>query len=332
VVELPKMSLLYTILTSFLWLWLAGAASAVIIDSDDGTGNTTAPSPDPGWSYVGTRGSLTAVYLGDGWVLTANHVGAGDVTLRGVVYPYVPGTAVRLRNGDGSGADLLVFAIAPYPVMPLLPIATTGPPLGADLILIGNGRNRGAPTSWDANGPPPPGPIFGYEWAVGRSLRWGTNHVEQYPESLVLGTWSFSSFFDPGVSDDEGQAATGDSGGAAFAFEGSEWKLAGLMYGIGTYVGQPAESSLYQQITYAADLALYRDEILDVVGLPEPTGGVPAGVMLILALQRRRARRGTGAHMVGSLPGERRFLQRTVAASTQEAGASGTAVRCGPLR
>ena len=111
----------------------------MIIDSSDGTGNTAAPSPDPGWSYVGTRGSLTAVYLGDGWVLTANHVGAGDVTLGGVVYPYVPGTAVRLRNGPGSFADLLVFAIAPYPVMPLLPIATTKPQLGTDLILIGNG-------------------------------------------------------------------------------------------------------------------------------------------------------------------------------------------------
>ena len=75
------MSFACTILASLLSLWLTGAASAVIIDSSDGTGNTAAPSPDPGWSYVGTRGGLTAVYLGDGWVLTANHVGAGDVTL-----------------------------------------------------------------------------------------------------------------------------------------------------------------------------------------------------------------------------------------------------------
>jgi hypothetical protein len=289
------MNLVYTILASFLSLWLTGTAYAVIIDSVDGTGNTAAPSPDPGWSYVGTQGGLTAVYLGDGWVLTANHVGAGDVTLLGAVYPYVPGTAVRLSNADESFADLLVFAIAPYPVMPLLPIATTGPPLGTDLILIGNGRNRGAATSWDSNGPPPPGPIFGYEWASGHSLRWGANHVEDYPEELVLGTWSFASFFDEGVSLDEGQAATGDSGGAAFALDGSEWKLAGLIYAIGIYTGQPTGTSLYGQRTYSADLSYYRDEILDVVGLPEPTGGVPAGVMLIFALQRRRARRGINA-------------------------------------
>jgi hypothetical protein len=289
------MNLLYTILAGFLVQLLAGAASAVIIDSADGAGNTSAPSPDPGWSYVGTRGSLTVVYLGDGWILTANHVGAGDVNLSGVVYPYVPGTSVRLRNPDDSFADLLVFAIAPYPVIPLLPIATTAPALGAELILIGNGRNRGSATSWDPNGPPPPGPIFGYDWASGRSLRWGRNHVEDYPPMLVLGTWSFSSFFDPDVSDDEAQAANGDSGGAAFAFDGTDWELAGLLYGIGTYAGQPTEASLYQQRTYAADLTVYRDEILDVVGLPEPTGGLPAGVMLILALQRRR-RRGASEH------------------------------------
>jgi hypothetical protein len=179
--------------------------------------------------------------------------------------------------------------------MPLLPIATTKPQLGTDLILIGNGRNRGAETSWDSNGPPPPGPEYGYEWASGRSLRWGRNHVEDYPVDLVLGTWSFGSFFDAGVSTDEGQAATGDSGGAAFALYGSDWELAGLLYAIGTYAGQPAETSLYGQLTYSADLSFYRDEIIDVVGLPEPTGGVAAGVMLILALQRRRTRHGFSA-------------------------------------
>jgi len=289
------MILVCATLSSLLSLGIAGTASAVIIDSGDGTGNTAAPSPDPGWSYVGTRSSFTAVYLGDGWVLTAGHVGAGDFTLRDaslgeVVYPHVPGTEVSIRNGDGSVADLLVFAIAPYPVMPLLPIATTPPPQGTDLILIGNGRNRGAVTSWDPNGPPPPGPIFGYEWASGKSLRWGTNEVEYYPTAPVLGTWAFASYFDEAGSAHEGQATNGDSGGAAFAYDGSDWELAGLIYAIGIYTNQPANTSLYQQLTYAADLSSYRDEILDVVGLPEPTGGLPAGVMLILALRRRRAR------------------------------------------
>lgn len=271
-----------------LALSFADAASGVIIDAVDGAGNTSAPPADPGWSYVGTRGSLTVVYLGDGWVLTANHVGAGDVSLGGVVYPDLPGTAVRLHNPDASLADLKLFAIDPYPVMPLLPIASTSPSLGTDLVLIGRGRNRGAATSWDPNGAPPPGPIFGYEWLSSGTLRWGRNQVEEYPATPVLGTWSFASYFDAGVSDDESQAAIGDSGGAAFAWNGAQWELAGITYAIAGYAGQPANTSLYGQVTYAADLALYRDEIVDITGLPEPSGGLPAGMALLWLLARRR--------------------------------------------
>ena len=51
----------------------------MIIASGDGTGNTTAPADDPGFANVGNRGGLTGVYLGRRWVLTANHVGEGDI-------------------------------------------------------------------------------------------------------------------------------------------------------------------------------------------------------------------------------------------------------------
>ena len=56
----------------------------MIIASGDGTGNTTAPADDPGFAHVGNRGGLTGVYLGRRWVLTANHVGEGDIELLGV--------------------------------------------------------------------------------------------------------------------------------------------------------------------------------------------------------------------------------------------------------
>jgi len=51
---------------------------------------------------------LTGVYLGGKFVLTANHVGAGDIDLGGTIYTCVPGTAVQLDNGDGTYADLLM--------------------------------------------------------------------------------------------------------------------------------------------------------------------------------------------------------------------------------
>ena len=115
-------------------LAIAAAAPAVIIDSGDGTGNTSAPSPDPGWSHVGSCNGLSCVYLGDGWVLTANHVGAGDAYLRERVCirgcpAATSGSAIRTT----SLADLVMFRLEPpYPPLPDLPIASAAPALGTD--------------------------------------------------------------------------------------------------------------------------------------------------------------------------------------------------------
>ena len=304
---------------------LAGVASAVIIDSVDGDANTTGPVADPNWDYTGTRSGLSAVYLGDGWVITAAHVGAGTTTLGGVSYPSVFASTVRLQNGDGSDADLVVFAIDPYPMTPLLPIAASAPAIGAELILAGNGRKRGVVTSWDPNGPPPPGPILGYEWGSGKTLRWGTNHLDDFPPSKVLDTWSFATRFDAAGSHHESQAALGDSGGAVFAFDGVGWVLAGILFATGNYSGQPANTSLYGQLTYAADLSYYRDDILDVIALPEPSGGLPAGIALLLALSRRRTRRDRGQRDICLVSPARKGS--CVVASTHSSRAFGPALQ-----
>ena len=114
----------------------AAPAGAVIIASGDGTGNTGAAPGSSGHLYAGKIGSLSGVYLGDGWVLTANHVGTGPVTLNGVTHAPVTGTAVRstacagdldrsqaLPHRDGSRAHAAlhrdVHAADPHPVASL---------------------------------------------------------------------------------------------------------------------------------------------------------------------------------------------------------------------
>ena len=51
------------------------AQSAIIFGGD--TGHTTAPADDPGWNRIGRCGSTisgnSGIYMGSGWVLTANH-------------------------------------------------------------------------------------------------------------------------------------------------------------------------------------------------------------------------------------------------------------------
>jgi hypothetical protein len=69
---------------------------------------------------IGVRGCCSAIYLGRGIVLTANHVGPGEVVFAGGVHPYLPGTEVRIRNADGTDADLLIFEVYPRPDLPAL--------------------------------------------------------------------------------------------------------------------------------------------------------------------------------------------------------------------
>jgi hypothetical protein len=242
-----------------LGLCLAWPSHAVIIDSGDGTGNTSAPSDDPGWAHVGTKGGATVIYLGNGWVLTANHVGIGDVVFQGVLYPAVEGSSIRLQNDSGPPPDLRVFRIDPRPVLPILPIRDSTPTVSTAVTMIGHGRNRGSATSW--NPPGPGGPIKGYEWGVGKSMRWGTNVVGG--SGTVLDTESFyTDFSERRGTTHEAQAANGDSGGAVFIKDQGVWELAGVMFAIGEYANQPAELALYGNLTYAADLAPYRDQII----------------------------------------------------------------------
>jgi len=79
-----------------------GDAQAVIIETGDGTGNVTAPPDDPGWANLGTRNGTTVVYIGRRWVLTANHVGVGDVVFEGQTYSPVPGSKIQFENPDTS--------------------------------------------------------------------------------------------------------------------------------------------------------------------------------------------------------------------------------------
>ncbi len=274
-------------------LVVSAPIAAVLIDSEPGTGNTNAPSPDPGWNNVGLRGSLSVVYLGNSYVITASHTGVGDVVFNGMTHQAVPGTDVVFRNPDNSVTDVRVFSIFPIPALPALPISAVGPGIGDDITMAGNGRDRGAVTSYDPNGPPLPGPIGGYLWLGSRSLRWGTNQVAAFGTVELSGTVteSFSATFDAGATPHEGIATTGDSGGAVFYDNGSQWELAGILFAISLLGGQPPSTSIYGNVTHMVDLAVYRDEILDAIALPEPGGGLWWGAVALLGLFQRRHRR-----------------------------------------
>jgi hypothetical protein len=248
-----------------LWLTLgllialgggAPPASAVVIASEPGSANTTPPADDPGFGRIGVPGVASVVYLGNGWVLTANHVGDTDVTLGGVVYPHVPGSRVTFTNPDASVPDLSAYRIDPHPDLPILPIASATPSLGTPLVMIGHGLDRLGSVSW--NGHP------GFISAGTQSVRWGTNVVDG--AGMLANSAAIATVFDLGATPHEAQGAYGDSGGGVFAKNASDvWELVGIIFAIDEYEDQPYYYVLDGNVTYAVDLASYHDQIIATV-------------------------------------------------------------------
>ena len=290
-----------------LALWFGPSpAEAVVIDTLTGTGNTSAPPDDPGWANVGIRGIGTGVYLGAGWVLTASHVGGGEIVLGSGTYAMLPDSGFQLTNGGAAGktaaTDLYMYRLTSDPGLPAISIGQTAPSVGSAVTLIGAGRDRGAFTTWSVNTSVSPSlwtetsvspNAAGYQEIASRSMRWGTNAVSLVGWDSIDGLdvaglrtdFTFSQSFSS-----EAQAAVGDSGGGVFLKNGSVWELAGIMLGVGTFSGQPANTAVFGNVTAIADLSVYRSQIMQVV--PEPGAITLAfgGVILAAIFGRGRPR------------------------------------------
>lgn len=239
-------------------------AGAALIATGTGAGNTTAPTPDSGFARVGVVNGLSGVYFRNGWVLTANHVGTGTFTLGGTAYLPVPGSTVRFSNADATLADLIAFKLATRP--PIADVALINGPLGVNTLLtvIGNGFDRGAPTTWMG--------VDGWSWAGSRAMRWGTNRISAVgvfaldTEALQI---SFDDVPNPSPGEHEADIVVGDSGGGAFTGSGSSTRLVGILFARGGYVGQPTNTSLFGNVGLIVDLHAYRDDLLAVVDRPD---------------------------------------------------------------
>ncbi|MBN1555988.1 MAG: trypsin-like serine protease [Phycisphaerae bacterium] len=274
---------------------------AVIIRGGDGSGNTSAPADDPGWANVGLRGAGSAVYLGNGWVLTAAHVGAGVVNFGGEDYSALEGSAVRLHDPSNPDAlvDLVMFQIDDQPEgLEATRIIAASPSNGTDVVGIGYGRNREEESTWwnSAWQQETGSTVYrGFEYDDGREKRWGENDIDASGFKVNAGygaTYALRMDFDRfgGQGADEFQAADGDSGGGLFAYNGSEWELCGLLMAVGVYGSQPGDTAVYGNYTYAVDLSRYYDQLTTVMATPEPASLVLllSGAGMILFRRQRR--------------------------------------------
>jgi hypothetical protein len=102
------------------------------------------------------------------------------------------------------------------------------------------------------------------------------------------------------------------------------WMLAGALFAIDGFAGQPAGTALFGNDTFAADLSFYRSQIISLV---TPSCGlgielVPA-MSLLLWFNRRRHRARSSPRGAESCLGEHKQARLTRSCSLQSPTASG---------
>ena len=291
---------------------LATPSAATVIRDVSGSDNTSPPPPgdNPGWANVGRRGGLGgAVYLGDRWVLTVAHVGGGTVTFGGKNFS-MEGSWHQLHDPDNPSteADLGLFRLRPDSTLAgltNLAISQSTPTNNSEVVGIGFGLDYDkTETWWNSDWEKETGEEKYHGFELGDTLikRWGKNHIDGRAEvntSDLSGneytTQTLAMDFDQsgGAGADEMQAVSGDSGGGLFYWNGSGWELAGVFVAAwNPEPGQPKKTAVYGNLSYAADLSQYRDEIMEII--PEPSAlamllGLGVGC-LVWAVWRRASR------------------------------------------
>ena len=234
----------------------------IVLDSRTSTNNafnTTAPANGAPWSNVAQQERVvsgtptidsSAVYIGNGYVLTANHTyGPTSVILDGVPYSVEPSfPAIAF-----TPIDVRLYKIQNPPTLPLIPFPDASESdLNLACTMIGWGKGKGDIVSG-----------LGWQWGgvrtddLTKAKRWGTNKTVAATSSLSYwNTYSYNAIytiFDASVNpfasgQTEGTATASDSGGALFQQFSGVWKLSGILTVV-NYDGTnyPNGNSFYNQ-------------------------------------------------------------------------------------
>jgi len=258
----------------------------VVADHDDSIDSTNDPGGIP-WDYVGNRGFGSAVYLCDGWVITAGHVGEGAFDLMGTTYQI--DQSINSGTGrymvDGS-LDLMMFRLVGDPGLAGMEVTSETNMSGNEVSMIGYGLPE---SGYQDNNTAFRNDDY-YTWGA-RAKSWGTNVVDaegfnNSGHSLFI--TDFDHHLSNGATAFEAQATNGDSGSGIFYNNGGIWELAGITVTVNT--SDSTRTSIGDQ-TLAIDLASYKtqiDTIKTFDPVPEPSSTLLAGITALLLLQRRR--------------------------------------------
>lgn len=261
------------------------------ITSDPGTG---APWKNVAQVLNGSSNpSGSGVYLGNQYLLTANHVTVGSIVIDGHSFSVDSG----FNNGDFSSgvqqigtADLKVLRLASDPQLVVSGLVnidlntSSSQDINRGVTLIGYGQGRGSFESGQ-----------GWNWGGGgtEEKRWGTNTTLN-GSITVLGTTSLVTTFDNNSIDTEAALTMNDSGSGLFFEQGSTWYLGGIgitvdVNGSSFYDRDLSTSGDQPDWNYFARISAYESEISSAIAtIPEPPSYALIGIALFVFLFLRR--------------------------------------------
>ena len=252
------------------------SASAMILF---GAGNNeTTSDPDNGipWDSVVRTNDGTAVHLGNGYFLTANHVISNDI----FVFDEASQTEIKYTTDtsfgtDGKiqigGVDLKIFKVSDPEILKLdyAILYDEILPEGTDIYHVGAGIGRGS------------APLNTADTQIGvggsKTVRWGTNEAyhDTYKDLFLYMTIANAPPYgvDPFDYKYEAGLTSGDSGSPMFVQILDKWYVAGIAFGVsdsGSYVVFSNGSNA--SINYMLRSTDYYDEIYAIVPfIPEPS-------------------------------------------------------------
>lgn len=292
-------SKLHRVFTGFFVILLTSITSqGVILFGLDNAANQTDPGTGVSFSSVGLLSELgkaspqgSAIHLGGGYMLTANHVG---------MRPYVTFDGTTFYQRDltftptqvAPNVDLKVFKLTTTPTVGTANLNGGTGELIAPATQIGWGVGRNPTVAVDS---------AAVSWGNTTTIakRWGLNtpraasgiSYDSYTQQAIITVLGSETGSPTGLGDNEAATTLYDSGSGLFQFLDGSWQLIGVAVAVETSgvsnFGNDQINDPNGDLNYFVRVGTYQTQILSLIPEPASLSLVTFGLLLMLIRRRR---------------------------------------------